>query len=399
MRQHLFLAFALLLLAAGCAEKPNSVGNGLPNTDGDFVMLYDTLSASGDTSYTVAYAPGSSLSNLAGRLNANESVVTLLDFTWTSLLDSLRGASIDTVRLMLTVNYRFATAAPPLTYSLVEVKTPWSAATFTKDSMAQLQLGTTVLGTFSDSMNFLSIPATFITDTSVIRRWADSFYDTSSSAPVFHGFAVIPQTGASQGVVGFGSFNNYVAYAPTMVIKFTRNGRRDSVIFTNGEDTYGTISTGAPLPSPITLRGGFGVRSKVLFDHQKLRDTMNTAVKTTVHQALFEMTLDTAASTFTGFSPDTVVAIMGMPDGDIDRSDSSVFAYGVRRAGTAGQPPVYSFKVTNMADLWVQGLKVNKGITLRWGAEYGTTERAVFYRYNDAVPSRRPKLIVTYSKK
>ncbi|NUN69999.1 MAG: hypothetical protein HUU02_09845 [Bacteroidetes bacterium] len=399
MRPFLSLTALIVLLTAGCAEKPNSVGNGLPNTDGDFAMFYDTLRAVSDTSYTVAYAPGSSLSDLSGRLNANESVISLLNFTGTSLVDSLRGATIDSVRLMLTVNYRFTPAAPPIAFSLVEVKSPWSSTTFTKDSMPLLQLGTSVLGTFSDSMNFLSIPYTFIADTSVIRRWAQYYYDTSSAVPEFYGFAVVPQAGATTGIVGFSSFNNYVGYAPTMVIKFTRNGRRDSVVFSNGEDTYATITTGAPAPVPMTVRGAFGTRSKVTFDHRMLRDTVNTAVKTTLHKATLELMLDSVASTFSGFAPDTVVAIMGMPDGDIDRSDSSVFAYGVRRAGTGGQPPVYSFTVTNIADLWVQGLKQNKGITLRWGAEYGSAEQAVFYRYNDPVPSRRPRMIVTYSKK
>ncbi len=399
MRHYHYLAFLFLLLAAGCAEKPNSVGNGLPNTDGDFVMLYDTLAAVSDTSYSVAYAPGSSLSNLTGRLSGSESVISLLNFTGTSLVDSLRGATIDTVKLYLTVNYRSQAAAPPISFNVVEIKSPWSSTTFTKDSMPLLQLGTSVLGTVSDSMNYITASTTFITDTAVIRRWAEYYYDTSSAIPEFYGFAVVPQAGANTGIIGFSSFNNFVSYAPVLQVKFTRNGRRDSVSFSNGEDTYSIITSGAPAPAPITVRGGFGIRSKLTFDHLRLRDTVNTAVNTTLHNAVLELTLDTAASAFSGFSPDTVVAIMGMPGGDLDRSDSSVFAYGFRRAGTAGQPPVYSFKVTNIADLWVQGLKENKGITLRWGAEYGTAEQAVFYRHTDAVASRRPRLIVTYSKK
>jgi hypothetical protein len=50
--KNIFLSFfTLLLLLTGCAEKPRSVGNGLPNIDGTFIIDTMTIYSSKDTSY------------------------------------------------------------------------------------------------------------------------------------------------------------------------------------------------------------------------------------------------------------------------------------------------------------------------------------------------------------
>jgi hypothetical protein len=402
MKTHFLLALFLLGFITGCAEKPKSVGNGLPDVDGRFTILVDTLYASGDTTYHISYAAGVGLSNLTGRLSASEEIITLINFLPGGTIDSLNGAKIDSVELRLTVNYRYLTQTPIVQFSVYEVKNTWSQTTFTSDNVPALSLSASPVGAFSDTMNFATVTKALITDTAAVRRWAMSYYDTSSAIPDFYGFAVRAPNGVNTGIVGFSTFSNYSTYVPSLFIRYTRNGRRDSMAYYSGEDTYGTVSTGAPALMPITVRGGFGIRSKVTFDHHPLEypagDTVNKPI---INKAMMELTLDTLASSFGGFSPDTVTALLGMSNTDTDRSDSSVFVYGYRKAVAAGQSPVYSFNVTKMVDRWVQfrSVNTNYGITLRWAAEFGTAEKAVFYPRTTAETAKKPKLIVTYSKK
>jgi hypothetical protein len=398
MKTYPILAALLLLLITGCAEKPTSVGNGLPNIDGSFTILYDTLYAVSDSTYKVSYAPGLGLSNLAGRLSPTEEIVTLINFTPSGAVDSLRGASIDTVELRMTVNYRYF-AGMPFQLNIQEVKRSWSQSTFTSDSLPALTLGTTTLGTFSDSMTFAALTQARITDTAAIRRWAVSYYDTSSLVPDFYGFAIRSPLGISNGVVGFSTFNNFSIFVPSLLIKYTRNGRRDSLSVLTGEDTYATVTTGVPSVTPLTMRGAFGIRSAVRFDHRRLLDSTDASNIPIVNRATLELTLDTLNSSFGGYSPDTLTALLGMSATDTDRSDSTIYVYGFRKAVAAGQSPVYAFNITSIADRWVRGVKPNYGLTVRWAAEFGTTEKAVFYSRTNTDAVKRPKLIVTYSKK
>jgi hypothetical protein len=112
-----------------------------------------------------------------------------------------------------------------------------------------------------------------------------------------------------------------------------------------------------------------------------------------------DLTVDTTASVISGFSPDTVTALVGMSSSTLDLSDSSIFVYGFKVTPAVGQPPVYRFSLTGVTDRWVRGAKPNYGLNLRWAAEYGTTEKIVFYPSSSAEAAKRPKLNITYSKK
>ena len=390
MKNTLLSFFTLLLLLIGCAEKPKSVGNGLPNSDCTFIIDTLTLTSVKDTAYIFPLETGFSLSNLTGRQSATDELISLYNIIPDSYIDSLKGARIDTAEFRLTVKYRFNPPAGKLQFNVVEIKRPWSQATFTTDSVPFLTLGTTPIGTFKDSMNFGTTLSTLI-DTSDIRRWANSFIDTT--APDYYGFAVQSPAGNNNGVVGFSTFNDYTDYVPKIFIRYTKFGRRDSLIFYTGEDAFAPKTTRPSSFSGLMVQGGYGVRSKLAFDLSALKD------KPIVNNAVLELTLDTAASTFGGYSPDTVTALLSTSGTSLDPSDSTIFVYGLRTAATALRPPVFSFRLTGIVDRWVRGERANNGITLRWSSEYGTVEKAVFYPTSAADASKRPRLNITYSKK
>lgn len=380
----------LLALFTGCAEKPKSVGNGLPNPDGIFNIADTTLYSIGDTTYRVAFPTGSGLSNLVGRISPTEEVMSLIQFVPGTAVDSLKGARIDTVELRLTINYQFKPSTFPRILNIVEIQKSWSQSSFTFDSLPSLTLGSKSLGTFSDSMKFSTVAIARM-DTIEIRKWANSYID--STAPDFYGFAIQPPTGVTNGVIGFSTFENYTSYAPKLFIRFTKNGKRDSLEFSTGEDTYAAKYTGPTVFPSFMVRGGFGIRSKLNFDLSFLID------KPIVNNATMELTLDSAASAFGGFSPDTLTALLGMSNTIADRSDSTIYVYGIKKTVNAGEPQIYTFRLTEIADRWVRQVNPNYGLTLRWAAEYGTVEKAVFYSRTFTDISKRPKLKLTYAKK
>jgi hypothetical protein len=390
MKKFTLPVFLLLLLLIGCAEKPKSVGNGLPNIDGVFNITDTTFYAVNETSYVVTFAKGSGLSNLAGRISPTEEAVSLINFLPDATIDSLKGARIDTVEFRVTVNYKYRSTTYPVVFNIVEVQRSWSQSSFTSDSLSSLTLGSKVIGTFSDSMNY-TVTSIARLDTVEVRKWANSYIDTTAAD--FYGFAIQAPSGVTNGIVGFSTFDSYTGYAPQIFIRYTKNGIRDSLTYYSGEDTYATKYTGPTTFSPIVVRGGFGFRSKIRFDISSLVD------KPIVNNAALELTLDTSASSFGGYSPDTVTALMAMSNTILDQSDSTIFVYGFRTTTVAGQPPVYSFKLTAIADRWVRSVKPNYGITLRWAAEYGTVEKAVFYSSANTDVTKRPKLKITYAKK
>jgi hypothetical protein len=307
MKKFTLPVFLLLLLLIGCAEKPKSVGNGLPNIDGVFNITDTTFYAVNETSYVVTFAKGSGLSNLAGRISPTEEAVSLINFLPDATIDSLKGARIDTVEFRVTVNYKYRSTAYPAVFNIVEVQRSWSQSSFTSDSLSSLTLGSKVIGTFSDSMNY-TVTSIARLDTVEVRKWANSYIDTTAAD--FYGFAIQAPSGVTNGIVGFSTFDSYTGYAPQIFIRYTKNGIRDSLTYYSGEDTYATKYTGPTTFSPIVVRGGFGFRSKIRFDISSLVD------KPIVNNAALELTLDTSASSFGGYSPDTVTALMAMVESD-----------------------------------------------------------------------------------
>ncbi|MBI2427898.1 MAG: hypothetical protein HYV29_03730 [Ignavibacteriales bacterium] len=375
-------AFTLLII--GCADKPNPIGDSL-NEKG-VTFLETTVIAYSDTTYKTPIVNGFSASNLVGKLPTGEEFITLLDFYPTSIADSLKGAKIDTAEIRLTVNYRMLPASPPITLTVFEVLRAFAEGTFSSDTLQSSDIGSVSFGTFSDSMNYSQRVVARI-DTNVARRWADDYLDTSK--PDFHGFAV--KMLANSGVIGFTPFNVFSSVVPSLVIKYTKNGKLDSLSFSSGQDTYVGTYAAAPTLSDLEVRGGVGVRSKLKFDVKFLTG------KPMVARSILSMTVDTTLSVYSGYTQDSLVAVLALPGSNIDTSNSTFFSYGVKKLNT-GSSPVYEFQVTEIAQRWINSLSANEGVTIRWLAENSSSERIVFY--STAAPdSLKPKLKILYSER
>jgi hypothetical protein len=397
MKKLSLTVFSFIMLLIGCAEKPKNIGNNdlLINPNDIYAIVDTVFTSTSDKSYRVAYAPGFGNTNLAGRLSNNDESIALYHFIPGKTIDSLKDAQIDTVELSLYVNYRLPPTPQPfpskIEFDVLKIEKLWSQSTFTFDSLPSPNIfAYSILGTFKDSMNYgQTVIAQLNKD--YIRRWADSYIDTGIHDQ-YYGFTVQSRS-VPTGLIGFEPFNSYSGNYPKLVIKYTKNGTRDSVVIISGEDTFVTKFDNTPTFSPITVHAAFGVRSKINFDIRALTN------KPTINRAVFELTLDTAASMFSGYSPDTVIALLGMDSSIVDRSDSTIYVFGYRNKNVANQSPVYSFVVSNIVQRWVNGLKPNYGLTLRWAAEFSSAEKAVFFSSTAADTTKRPRIKITYSKK
>jgi hypothetical protein len=394
MKKLSFAVFTSILLFIGCAEKPTNVGGGL--IDPGDLMKFDTVTfrATSAFAYKKTLTNGYAASDLVGKISADQEAISFFRFTQYSLLDSLTGATIDTVQLRLYVNYRWNPTLPMQFEVREVVDHSWAEATFNSDSLQPSYIGTKVLGETAplDSMNFGQYVFASITDTASIRKWANAYYDTIS--PEFYGLVLQAKSSSSTGVIGFTTFGATVP--PALIIKYTRNGHRDSVTFIYGEDTY--IAKTAHVPG-FGVQGGFGVRSKVTFDLRAL-DTLQKKDKPTIFAATMELTLRSDSSNIYGYSPDSLIAILGASSTVQDSIIGSYASYGVRTTDSAQTVnPVYRFEVTRVIQQLVNNTYQNEGIQLRWAAEGSTIEKAVFFGVNDPDVSKHPKLKITYGRK
>lgn len=386
---HSLPLFILLLLGTGCAEKPRSVGGSLIDPSDLFTIVDTTVTAVSDTSYTVPLLAGNAVELLMGRASAADEFVTLVRFHDVDYLDTLIGATIDTAFLRLYVTSYADRGTLPVRLGIYEAMQGWKEATFTNDSVGAFGLGAAALGVFSDSANAGSDIQALV-DTAAVRRMVKSMTDTTA-AP-FHGFAVRAEPGNIPGVFGAYSFNAGSSVMPRLLVKYTKNGVRDSLILYTGEDTYGAHFITTPVLAPFEVRGGYGVRSSLRFDLSWLKD------RPIVAGATLTLVADTAVSRRSIFSPDSVVALLGLSGASADASDSSVFVIGTASYDSA-VGKTYVFSLRDIAQRWVNGIYVNQGVRLRPSYETSYADRIVFHPADHPVAAKRPKLHIIYSSK
>ncbi len=388
MRTLPLLFLGILLVITGCAEKPKSIGGALIDPNDVFTIADTVVVAHQESTYTAPIMGGFSNSALAGRIAANEELIALYNFTASDAVDSLTGAVIDTAEFRLYVNYSISPAAPPITLEVREAMQSWSQSTFNTDSMKTFPIGGVIVGTFSDSMSVSSEVIAQI-DTTLIRRWVAAYKDTA--APDFYGFAVQAQPGVTTGVVGFVPFGSFTSsVGPRLVIKYTKNGTRDSIVISAGEDTHAAFFTGTPVLSKFEVRGAFGIRAKVNFNFSAFTD------KPIVNNAVMTVVVDTANSRRSIYSPDSLIALLSLSADSIDQSSDTYFAVGFKSFdSTLGQ--TYTFTVSNIVQRWINNLSANEGLSLRWAYETNTADRVVLYPVSDAV--RAPRISIIYSRK
>ena len=290
--------FLLLLLAAGCAEDPTSVGVGLLPSSDLPVFSVDTLQAAG-----VGTTRGIPLTH---RLDLDVSrwnpehlfvggVQTLTSgsfIRFEKLPDSLTGIAVTGADLILvpTVAVGDTTLSPNFTAH--RPLKSWLGDSLSSDSLTlqpgvyydpsslPLGVGTGIVDTLG-----VAIPL----DTALVGGWFVTTVDSGTSN------LGVYLRGTSNGVIrGYGSFMNLTeAKRPRLRIKYTKNGVAGSTVLPSGSSRFLADLPQADLvvdPTKLYVQAGVSYRGTVSFDISALPRPIS------VSECILELTLDSAAS-------------------------------------------------------------------------------------------------------
>jgi hypothetical protein len=373
---------------AGCTDNVNSVGNKLIGSNEKFIIADTTLGAVSDTVFNVSYPNGAGATCVIGKTNDVEAK-TWLRFLTGALNDSIRTCTIDSVELRLTVSYTWNAPAAPGAFEIHEGLSGWTSAGLTRDSLASLQFGGAVLGQITDSLT-LGRQLHILLDTATVRTWITTGLDAAVQ-PKFE-FVIFAKPGTTPGVFGYytsaGSSTNY----PTLIVRYHKNGVRDSVYAVTSEDTF--IASAAPTTQPeLEVRAGVSTWSKMRFDVTSIPQS------SIVNNATLELTQKSSATQLGVGTADTLYAYIAKKGTTPQSIDSTYRILGRRKDNTTSVDPVYVFTITPYIQFLITPGTPYDGIVLQAGSNIASVDRMTFYSSKDPDATKRPRLLITTSKK
>ncbi|MGE5314116.1 MAG: hypothetical protein ACM3Q4_05440 [Acidobacteriota bacterium] len=370
----------------GCTDNTNSVGNSLIGNNEKFTIADTTIGAVSDTVFNVSAPNGSGAVNVVGRTSDVESKMWLRMSTG-AVSDTLGLWAIDTVELRLVVAYTWNPPSAPAEFEVREALSGWTQAGATRDSLSQMQIGSQVLGRITRQLN-LHDTITVQLDTAAIRRML-TFSSASGAAP-FYGFVIVPKPGTTTGMVGFASAVNSLG-GPAMTIRLSKNGTYVTMpVLTYGEDTF--IATANRTTGPeLEVRGGVSTWSKLKFDVSGLSPSL------IINDATLELTQK--SELLGAGTPDSLYAYLSRKGNAPSAIDSAYRIPGKRKSGTGTTDPVYEFRITPYVQFMIAQGSVYDGIVLHAPDNLQSVNHMVFYSSKDADVTKRPRVLITTSKK
>jgi hypothetical protein len=379
---------AATILLVGCSDDTNSVGNKLIKPGDKFTIADTTLPAVKDTVFNVSSLNGFGATTVVGK-TADLEAKAWLRFNYGLVPDSLGSCTIDTVQLYLTVNYTWNAPASPAEYEVREALSGWTQAGATRDSLPMMQIGTTVLGRLNDTVS-MNKEVLINLDSTVVRRWL-TFLNNPTAAPMY-GFVIVPKPGMLTGAFGWLSSSSSTGM-PTMVVHYSgRNGVRDSLTFSSSEDTF-IASANVTTNPELEVRAGVTTWSKVQFD---LSSVAKAAI---INNAVFELTQKSSSTLLGVGSPDSIYAFISKSGGPPSKIDSTYRLLGTRKLNTSSVNPVYDFSVTSYIQFLITPGTPYDGIVIQAAFNNGSVDHMVFSSTKDPDPTKRPRLLITSSKK
>jgi hypothetical protein len=400
LRSSLFLLLCACALAS-CADKISSLGapyyqdtiqfktvtldSGLMG----FAHVQDTfVTALGQTKNLTLESPVM----IVGRVvSGTENVESWGVLKFPIIADTLRSKAIAVRLLLKDVVFRYG----DLTNSKVDFQVYEEGAGKVSDSLRSLALTDlspkpigTFTGDFGDTANnTLAIPL----DSSILSQLGAT------------SFAFVVTPGATMTTArGFGTMENGDANAKPQ-LEYTIRVTPDStttVTVQSNLDLHIVKDASTTPPNEFTVRGSSGQRERITFNLARPTDSLQLSRYSTINSAFLVLHLDNANS---GFNADSggPVAVRVTPTGDTlhafpirDSTDRSIVRYQVRSA----------------IEYWLHDPAQNFGLELRAGFAYRSfqtqfigvedyvLDRWTFYGQDSPDPSKRPQLILTYSR-
>jgi len=377
----LILTVFIILIAAGCAETPTTVGAKLLPT-GDFLQLdtsvvWATKSYNGPIIPTTSVAPRVLIGNTGG-------LQCWGLYRFTLLPDSIRLHPIVSAELNLRTIYHFGDSLAPFSMAVHQILMNWTTDSLTIDSLKTAGFyQTTPSGVWNPSPIGDTSTLTIPLDTNMIRSWG------TVSDSIINNFGVLLRPTNNNVVKGFGTFNvSDVAFGPRLLLRFRDSaGNIDTLTMSTGSNRF--VTTGmnpawSSDPTHLWVMNGGAERGYIQFDVSTI------PLHAAIHKATLELTLDSPNSRFNYFTADSAYAYF------TDTSGTTLtYISAVGSPVQIGTAKVYQFPVGPFVQRWVRGASLQR-IAIAGFDEYFALDLFSFYGAQSA-QALKPKLTVIYS--
>lgn len=380
-----------MILCAGCADDPTSVGSRLLPTS-DFLKADSTIivaaASSSVRSRPIEFVDRTRLA--IGKNGLTESWGLLLF----GFVDSLKDVSVQEAVVKLRTSYHFGDSLGQFSVVVRKALRSWTSFDFTYDSLraAGAYEPTAIPGqTFGSIGDTSDISLTI--DTAVVGSWLRNINEAENK-----NFGIVVEPTNSSVIKGFVSNSpaNIADQMPTLEIRYTRSGSpsidtarivaaADRFIASSSDTSFTTDSTASSIRNGLAYRGKFDFNVGSLPTHAGIL------------KATLEVTANGASSALNAYTTDSLLAIFmtefGFPE---DTPDLRFPPSALSEVLTNGGQKVYRFHVTQFVQTWVRAYPV-RSIALAGLTEANSLDVFAIHGTASATAAFRPRLVIIYS--
>lgn len=389
LRSVLVQASLFVILCAGCADEPTSVGSRLLPTS-DFLKADSTIIPAAASS-SVRARPIEFIDRIRITIGKNGSTES-----WGLLLfgfaDSLKDVVVQEAVVKLRTNYHFGDSLGQFSVAVRKALRNWTIVSFTYDS---LRASGAYEPTAIPGQNFGSIGDTsdiaLTIDTAVVGSWLRNINEAENK-----NFGLVVEPTNALVIKGFVSSSpaNISVQKPTLEIRYTRPGSMavDTVRIAASADRFLASSSDTSFTTDSTnssIRNGLAYRGKLDFNISSI------PAHAGILKASLEVTANGAGSAI--YSADSLLAIFMTEFGFPETTPELRFPpAALSEVLTSGGQKVYRFHVTEFVQAWVRSYPV-RSIAIAGLTEANSLD--VFGIHGAASPTAafRPRLVITYS--
>ena len=223
------------------------------------------------------------------------------------------------------------------------------------------------------------------------------------------GLVLVPKPDM-QTIRAFASINNGDnTFSPTLKLFTQRTSATDTVtLFTNPSNNFYVVAEGSPVPpNEFILRGSYAERERIVINIKNIRAQLQLNPFTTINSAVLQVRSDAAYRTQSDVPVDTTgPSLVYIPNTVVADSGHAFISYGT---SATTDTTLYGFQIRSNVENSLRVGDDSLVLELRAGfisrtifgsavdVEDYTIDRWMMYGMNYPDPTKRPKLIITYS--
>ncbi len=400
------LVLTSVLIFISCNQDPTSIGSNIVPSKNQigFAQVDSYLGNYKQSSsyYSIKPKLGGGTFILIGNLPYMQSSILL---RWDIFMDdSLKTAlqngslTVKSAYLTMTPVYTIGDSTSSLDFTISQIRSPWSASGFDRDSISQLVLDNSNIKISNititkSTQNFDSLYSCNL-NTSAVYNWLKYVAD-SNSVPRSYGTQLTP-TSSTKKIIGFSAINllsSTTSNATLLHVVLSRPtwSSDDTLAVSPSQDIHFIQKYIPPANTgDIYLEGSYATEGKVFIDFPSIPKNV------IINKATLTLYVDSLNTTDGSLKSDSINAkTLGDSTSNVLSKDSSTYALLSRSGNT------FSGNVAWMIQKWIDKdvNYPNQGITLALSDQAESAARIAFYGSKNPNKLLRPKLTFTYTQK